>query len=97
MNVLNPEWDDHNDREITKHHVTPHEVEDVCFGLHIAKRDPDSKGKGKDRYFLAGKTTGGKYLDVVIERLHDNYFRPVTAFEMSENYKLSYQKRVERR
>jgi uncharacterized protein len=97
MIISGLEWDDHNDREIARHQVTPEEVEDICYGLHISKRDPDSKSKGKKRYILAGKTSGGRYLDVIIEKLCGSYFRPVTAFEMSKNYKRSFQRKVEKR
>jgi uncharacterized DUF497 family protein len=97
MIISGLEWDDYNDREIARHQVTPEEVEDICYGLHISKRDPDFKSKGKERYILAGKTPGGRYLDVIIEKLHGSYYRPVTAFEMSENYKRSFQRRVEKR
>jgi uncharacterized protein len=97
MIISGLEWDDHNDKEIARHQVNPEEVEDICFGLHISKRDSASKNKGKERYLLAGKTSGGRYLDIVVEKLYGSCFRPVTAFEMSENYKRSFQKKVERR
>lgn len=43
MYISGLDWDDNNDREIARHHVSPEEVEDVCFGQHIAKKDPSSK------------------------------------------------------
>ncbi len=90
------DWDDNNVLYIAKRGISPREVEEVCYGLHLYKRDPDSKSGGKERYILSGQTDDGRYLDVVIERVHGTYFRPVTAFEMSENYKRSYRKRVGR-
>ena len=97
MKISGLEWDDYNDKEIARHGVSPDEVIDVCYGLHIMKKDPDSKRKGKERYILSGWSGSGRYLDVIIEKLYGTYFRPVTAFEMSENYKRSYQKKVENR
>jgi hypothetical protein len=82
------EWDDQNIEHIARHNVGPLEVEDVCFGVHISRRERDQ------RYILSGQSAGGRYLDVVVERLGKGLFRPITAFEMSENYKRSYRKRL---
>jgi uncharacterized protein len=97
VRIAGLDWDDSNIKEITRHHVNPDEVEEICYGLHIFRKDPDSKSKGKNRYIIAGKTPGGRYLDVIIEKLNGNYYRPVTAFEMSENYKRNFKKRLENR
>jgi hypothetical protein len=80
-------WDDENVEHIAQHNVNPQEVEDVCFGLHISEK------AGTQRYILSGQSTGGRYLNVVIERVGRRLFRPITAFEMSENYKRRYKKR----
>jgi len=98
MNIDSLNWDDENDDYInTKHGVTAEEVEEVCYGLHFSRRDPDSKSGGKERYILSGKTEAGRYLDVVIERLYDNCYRPVTAFDMSKNYQRSFIRKLNRR
>ena len=81
-------WDDENIEHISKHNVNPQEVEDVCFGTHIIRREGDR------RYILSGQSTNGRYLNVVIERVNKGLFRPITAFEMSENYKHRYRKRL---
>jgi uncharacterized protein len=94
MKITELEWDDNNVDHIGRHGVSPQEVEEVCYGLHYSKKDSDSKGHGKERYILAGQTEAGRYLDVVIERLHTTCFRPVVAFEMSEPYKRSYRKKL---
>ncbi|MEK7353541.1 MAG: BrnT family toxin [Chloroflexota bacterium] len=82
------EWEDQNIEHIARHIVNPQEVEDVCFGLHI------SENAGNERYILSGQTAGGRYLNVVIERVGKGLFRPITAFEMSEDYKRRYRKRL---
>jgi len=81
-------WDDENIEHISKHNVNPQEVEDVCFGTHIIRREGDR------RYILSGQSANGRYLNVVIERVGKGLFRPITAFEMSESYKRGYRKRL---
>jgi len=79
-------WDDENIQHIAHHSVNPQEVEDVCFGIHISVREREQ------RYILSGQSAGGRYLNVVIERVGKGLFRPITAFEMSESYKRRYRK-----
>ena len=81
-------WDDENIEHISKHNVNPQEVEDVCFGTHIIRKD------GNRRYILSGQSANGRYLNVVIERVYKGLCRPITAFEMSEKYKRRYRKRL---
>ena len=82
------EWEDQNIEHIARHTVNPQEVEDVCFGLHVSEK------AGNERYILSGQTAGGRYLNVVIERVGKGLFRPITAFEMSDDYKRRYRKRL---
>ena len=88
MRISQLEWDDDNVEHIARHEVTPQEVEDICFGLHIARKEFGG------RYILAGQSAEGRYLNVVIETVSGSVFRPVTAFEMSETYKKSYRRRI---
>lgn len=85
INVL--QWDDNNIEHIARHGVNPQEVEDACFGFHIYVRE-----SGR-RYIVSGQSASGRYINVVIERVGKGVFRPITAFEMSENYKRRYKKR----
>jgi uncharacterized DUF497 family protein len=82
------EWDDDNIEHIHHHKVSPVEVEDVCFGLHIGFSGL------RYRYVLYGQTRGGRYLKVVLERLQENRFRPITAFDMSDEDKAHYRRRL---
>ena len=86
MNISDLEWDDENVEHIALHNVTPKEVEDVCYGLHISGRE------SRQRYILCGQTEGGRYLNVVIERIGGGLFRPITAFDMSISYIRKYRK-----
>ena len=88
MRITELEWDEVNVEHISMHHVNPQEVEEVCFGIHLIEKE------GSARYILGGKTAAGRYLNVVVERMGKGLFRPITAFEMSENYKRSYKKRL---
>lgn len=90
MRISELKWDDENVEHITQHNVNPQEVEDVCFGVHISERE------SKQRYILSGQTATGRYINVVVERVGSGLFRPITAFEMSENYKRRYKKRLKK-
>lgn len=90
MRINELEWDDENIQHIARHNVNPQEVEDVCFGLHISERE------GSRRYVLSGQSADGRYLNVVVERVGKMRFRTVTAFEMSEQYKSRYRKRLKK-
>lgn len=91
MRIAELIWDDSNVGHIARHKVTPHEVEDICFSPHISVKSEHHK------YVLSGQTQIGRYLNVVIERVDKGIFRPITAFEMSENYKRAYRKRMGKR
>ena len=82
------EWDDENVGHIAQHNVSPKEVEDVCYSLNLSE-----KAVGQ-RYVLSGQTDGGRYLNVVIQRIGGGLFRPITAFEMNESCKARYRKRL---
>jgi uncharacterized protein len=88
LKIESLEWDDENAEHIARHGVSQDEVEEICNGRHFSKKE-----KGQ-RYILGGKTGSGRYLDIVVERVTGNVFRPVTAFEMSENYKASFRKKT---
>jgi len=84
------QWDDDNIEQVARHGVNPIEVEDVCFGFHIREN------AGNRRYVLSGQTAAGRYLNVVVERIGKDVFRPITAFEMSVDYRRRYRKRTGR-
>jgi len=91
MYIEDLQWDDNNVEHIALHSVTPAEVEQVCYGRHLASKD----GESENRYILGGKTEdSGRYLIVVIERLYKAVYKPITAFEMSVNCKKSYKKKL---
>ncbi|MEM7125781.1 MAG: BrnT family toxin [Chloroflexota bacterium] len=73
---------------MARHDVEPYEVEEVCDDTyHIARR------QGKNRYRLYGQTSEGRYLFVVLERLEEDDFRPITARDMTQREKQGLRKR----
>ncbi len=82
------QWDDENVEHIARHGVSPREVEDICFGLHISAKSENQ------RYVLSGQTNEGRYLNVVVEQIGKGLFRPITAFEMSDNHRRKYRRRI---
>jgi len=80
MKINGLQWDDVNlEHIITKHHLSPKEVADVCFGSHY---EMPARNRRKAVY---GQATSGKYIVVILERLYDNVYRPITAFGMKRN------------
>ncbi len=88
MKIGGLQWDDENIEHIGGHGITPSEVEDVCFGPHIAY--PARYG----RYLIYGKAYHGKYIKVVLEHLYEIMFRPKTAYPMTESEKKNHRKKI---
>ena len=85
MKINGLQWDDVNlEHIITKHHLSPKEVADVCFGPHYAC---SAKYKRKAVY---GRTESGKYVMVILERLYDSVFRLITARGMTRGEQRKY-------
>jgi len=85
MKISGLEWDDINlEHIIGKHNISPQEIMDICFGPHYACT---VKYKRKAVY---GQATSGRYLMVVLKRLYDNVFRPITARGMKKEEKRKY-------
>ena len=85
MRIDELDWDDVNIEHImVNHYLNPKEVEDVCFGSHYVI---PAEYKRKAVY---GQTSGGKYIVVILERLYNNIFRPITARGMKRNEQTKY-------
>lgn len=79
-------WDDWNIEHIARHHVSPEEVEEVCFSKHWPLR-----AKGQDKRALLGQTNGGRYLLVILGKRGEGLYYPVTARDMTEAEHRRYQ------
>ena len=66
-------WDESNESHIARHHVTPGEVEEVCFGKHWMLRS------GRRRMAVFGQTESGRYLLVILEAEDCGEYYVVTA------------------
>ena len=89
MEIREFEWDDNNIAHISRHVVSPDEVEDLAF-------DDDPwirKGQKGTRYML-GHTIAGRYLFVVYVLKSKGIARIITAMNMDEKTKKLY--RIER-
>ena len=89
MKIGELQWDDENIEHIGSHGITPSEVEEVCFGLHI------SYPARYRRHLVYGKAYHGKHILVVLESLNGIMFRPKTSRPMSEGEKKNYRRRIQ--
>jgi len=87
MRIRHLKWDDENlEHIIANHGIRANEVEDVCFGPHIVY------SVKYHRKAVYGQTSGGKYLMVILERLYNNVFRPITARSMNRAEQRKYRR-----
>ena len=91
MEIREFEWDDNAIEHISRHGVSPDEVEDLAF-------DDDPwirKGRKGTRYML-GHTIAGRYLFVAYVLRGKGIAKVITAMEMDEKTRKLYRKRFER-
>lgn len=87
-------WPRDRIEHIARHHVTPEEVEQVCFGHPLVLRE---KSQGVNPvYYVLGQTDAGRYLFSVVIQFPDGNGYPVTARSMTEKEKRRYQRWRER-
>jgi len=84
------DWDEQNENHIARHHVTPDEVEACFFNPYWLRKKP---GLG-NRYYLYGRTNGGRYLFVVFDDIGGAVARPVTALDMDDRERTIYHQHV---
>ncbi len=83
-------WPEERIEHIARHHVTPEEVEAVCFGRPFVQR---AKSEGENPlFYVLGQTNAGRYLFCVIIQFSDGNGYPVTARPMTDNEKRRFQK-----
>ena len=87
MVIKKLDWDDYRIEHIARHEVDPDEVWEVCEDmLHAARR------QGRNRYRLYGQTANGRYLFIVIEKIANSIYKPITARDMTNNERHSFRK-----
>lgn len=57
------EWDESNESELARHHITAIEVEQLLEEEHGWR--PNKQGRAGD-YLLVGRTYGGRHLSIVV-------------------------------
>ncbi|HRQ41193.1 MAG TPA: hypothetical protein PLD25_25020 [Chloroflexota bacterium] len=83
-------WPEDRIEHIARHHITPEEVEAVCFGRALVQR---AKSEGENPfYYVLGQTEAGRYLFCVIIQFSDGNGYPVTARPMTDSEKRRFQK-----
>jgi len=85
--ILRLIWDPRNIWHITRHHVVPEEVEEVCHQNPIIQR-----GTIKNRLVLLGMTLNERLLSVVLENRGKGTYYVVTAYDASPQDKILYQR-----
>src|SRR3989344_3558276 len=68
-------WDEWNISHISRHHVTPDEVEAICHGDPLILR-----GQQKNRLMLIGSTEEERILAVILESKGRGIYYPITAY-----------------
>ena len=78
-------WDDWNEEHISRHRVSPGEVEEVCFA------DPWVLRGRQGTRTVFGQTIGGRYLLVLLGNRGNGLFYPVTARDLTDTERKRYQ------
>ena len=84
------EWDDNNEEKVIAHGVQPEEVEQCFFNRHLRKHKPGSA----DRWYLFGRTDGGRALFAVYQDREGDLVRPITAYDLPPAFRRKYGKRI---
>lgn len=79
-------WDDDTIEHIVRHGVNPQEIEDIFCNTYACIRAKYG------RYAVYGRTSGGRYIRVIVEHLCRCTYRLRTAWDMNKNEKQKYRK-----
>jgi uncharacterized DUF497 family protein len=90
MSAWEFEWDEENEEKVLSHGVQPEEVEQCFFNRHLRKRKPRSA----DRWYLFGRTDGGRALFVVYQNRGSDLVRPITAYDLPRAFRTKYGKSI---
>lgn len=81
-------WSEGSLEHISRHRVTPEEVEDVCFSEDVLLRS----GREGSHYVL-GRTEASRYLFVVVRSLRRGEAKVITAREMDAKERAYFRRR----
>lgn len=88
MEIIEFEWDDDNIEHISRHGVSPDEIESVAFDDEPWVK----KGRERTRYLL-GYTVAGRYLFIVYVFKGNGRARAITAMDMDNKTRKLYKRR----
>lgn len=73
------EWDDENEQHVSRHGLSPDEVDDVLMSRVAIFRN---KRAGSGLYQLIGRRIDGRFVTVIIEPtlVDSSIWRPITAW-----------------
>jgi len=89
MKIENITWDEDTVDHISRHAVSPEEVEEVLFNDSVSPRI--MRGK-ENRYLAYGKTNAGRFLLVVLI-IANRKTRIITARDMTDREKKFYRRK----
>lgn len=89
MKIYAIHWTYLSIKHISRHNITPEEVEEVCFDdAPLVER-----GKGTEIYYVLGKTLAGRYLFIVCRNLGKGRMKIITARNMTDAERKRYVRR----
>ena len=90
MQIQHILWPESQIEHIARHHVTPQEFDEICFGKSLVQR---ARSDGENPvYYVLGRTRSGRYLFCVIIQFPDNNGYPITARPMTKSERRRFQK-----
>jgi uncharacterized DUF497 family protein len=89
LRITELDIDDGNLAHLCRHGVSPEEIYQ-CLGHRMKVRE---KKKQANRYYLYGRTDGGRHLFVVLVDLGSGLVRPISAREMTPAERRYYGKK----
>jgi len=88
MKIKGISWSNWTVEHISRHKVSPQEVEEVCF------YDAPMVRKGEDEtYYILGQTLSGRYLFIVAVKEGRGKVRVITARNMDNKERKLYRRR----
>lgn len=85
------EWDDANIEHLAQHGISPEEVEALFEGPIVIRR---GGVRAPDRFRVLGRTTAGRYLEIVCQTKANDIVRAFTGWEMRPHQRERYDRQA---
>jgi len=83
-------WKEESIEHITRHSISPKEVEEACFSENDA---PFIRSGRENLHYVFGKTNSGRFLFIVVRFIRGGEVRVITARDMNTWEKKYFKKR----